>query len=104
MRMLERTRTEVELLPRVEARGSLGGRAEAFAASGLQLRASCLPMEGSYTGAERGAVAVERLRLLVPGGAPARVGDAVRLDQRCYRIHEIRRWTAHLELDCEALP
>lgn len=104
MRMLERTLTEVELLPRVEARDSLGGRAEAFAESGTRLRASCLPLEGSFAGGERGAVAVERLRLMVPADAPARVGDAVRLGQRRYRIHDLRHWTAHLELDCEALP
>lgn len=104
MRLVERTQETVEFLPRVTVEDSLGSRAEGFASSGVQLRACCLPLEGSYSGEERGAVTVERLRLLVPTDAPVQVGDAVRIRGRRYRVHALRRWTAHLELDCEALP
>ena len=103
MRLAERTRLKVELAQRVCEAGALGGRAERFSEARTQLWASVLPELGKTEALERGVVCRERLRLLVPADAKVACGDGAWVQGRLYRVLSVQRWTAHLELECEAI-
>lgn len=94
---------QAELMPRTVACGALGGEAEIFSEEVLPLRAARIPEDGELAAGKRGAERAERLRLLVAVDIPVHVGDGVRMAGRLYRIMAVRRWTAHLELVCEAI-
>ena len=103
MRLCERTLVQAELAPRMDVRGELGGLKEGFSDEGIAFRASRLPAGGDLTAREKGAVMQEEVRLLAAGDVPAQAGDGVRMDGRMYRILSVQRWTAHVELICEAI-
>lgn len=103
MRLCERTLMQAELAPRMDARGSLGGLAERFSDEGIAFRASRLPADGDLTAREKGVSAREKVRLLAAVDVPAKAGDGVRMEDRMYRIVSVQRWTAHVELICEAI-
>lgn len=102
MRLKERTLTEIEIAPRLHTQGALGGQSEAFSATRTTVRASVLPDGGSTQQKEKGLLDRERLRLLVPADTTVAAGDAVIVGDRTYVIIAVQRWTAHLELECEA--
>ena len=103
MRLKESTLCTVWLCPRTDQTGALGGVQEAFSDVRIPLRASILPRDGEFSMQDRGAVHRERLRLLVCGDAGVQCGDGVWIRDRMWRICDVRRWFAHMELDCEAV-
>lgn len=103
MRLMERTRTRVELMPRACESGALGGRAERFSQMRTAVMATVLPEAGERDVQERGEVDRARLRLLLPANAAVAAGDGVQIAAHAYRVRSVRRWTAHLELDCEEI-
>ena len=103
MRLAERTLLAVRLAPRAPRRGALGGMAEGFSDETVQLRASRIPESSTLEVAERGIKFREKLRLLVPGDVRATAGDGVWVEEKLYRIVSVLRWSAHLELICEAV-
>lgn len=103
MRLAERRLEEVRIAPRIREEGDLGGIAERFSNETIALRASRLPVEGALDVQERGAVCRKRIRLLVPSDADVRCGDGVWAGGTLYRVLCVEKWTAHLELVCEAV-
>lgn len=103
MRLMECTRMEVGLAPRVLKKGSLGGVSEGFSEEITWMRASRIPESGSLIADVRGARYPERLRLIVPGDAQAIPGDGVWSEGKLYRILSAERWSAHVEWLCEAI-
>lgn len=103
MRLAERTRERVEFAQKVCESGALGGRAEGFSDARVRLWASVLPESGRTEALQRGVACRERLRLLVPADAKLACGDGAWVRGRAYRILSVQRWTAHLELECEAI-
>ena len=103
MRLCERTLVQVWLVRRMHQQGELGGIAECFGEERMPLRASLLPEDGGLSIEERGAVRRERLRLLVPAAAGAAAGDGIWVEDTLWRIRSVQRWTAHVELTCEAI-
>lgn len=102
MRLIERSMKEIRIAPRVKKRGELGERAEAFSGETALFRGSVLPGGGELSAREKGLRGGERLLLLLPADAQAQVGDGAWVDGKLYLIRAVRRWTAHLELECEA--
>lgn len=102
MRLKERSLTEIHIAPRVHTAGALGGQSEQFSATRTAVRASVLPDGGSMPQKEKGLLNRERLRLLVPAGTTVSVGDAAIVGTETYVVRSVERWTAHLELICEA--
>lgn len=103
MRLAERTLLAVRLAPRAPRQGALGGMAEGFSDETVRLRASRIPESSALETTERGMKSKEKLRLLVPGDARASAGDGVWVEEKLYRIVTVLRWSAHLELVCEAI-
>ena len=103
MRLLEQTLVEVRLAPRVVRRDQLGGTAEAFSAQTVKLRAGRLPAGGEAEMRPQGAAYPRRMRLLVPGDTDAAAGDGIWMEESLWRILSVERWTAHVELICEAI-
>ena len=102
MRLHERTLRTIRILPRLHESGALGGRAEAFDETGVEVRASVLAEGGTIHQKEKGLADREALRLLVPADTVVAAGDAAAVDGRRYAVRCVERWTAHLELICEA--
>ena len=102
MRLHERTLKTVRILRRLHTSGALGGRAEVFDATGVEARASVLAAGGAIQQKEKGLADREVLRLLVPADTSVSAGDAAMVDDRRYVVRCVERWTAHLELVCEA--
>jgi len=103
MRLCERTLIQAELAPRMDARGELGGLAERFSEERIAFRASRLPEGGGLDAGKRGAAARDEVRLLAAADVPAKAGDGVWMDGKMHRILCVQRWTAHVELICEAI-
>lgn len=103
MRLYERTREAVEIAPRIAESGALGGRAERFSDARAAAMATVLPMGGDFAGGERGPLRAERFRLLLPADAQVGPGDGIVVRGEMTRVLSVARWTAHLELTCEAL-
>lgn len=103
MRLKERTLIEIRIAPRLRKTGALGGAAEAFSEDTLTLRASRLPEGGDFSMDGRGASCPDRLRLIAAADASVRPGDGAWVEGRLYRILTVRRWTAHVEMICEAI-
>lgn len=103
MRLCERTLVQAELAPRMAVKGELGGLKEHFSDERIAFRASRLPAQGDLAVREKGAIAREEVRLLAAGDAPGKAGDGVWMEGRMYRILSVQRWTAHVELICEAI-
>jgi len=102
MRLSERTRTEICIAPRIGRTGSLGGHAEEFSREMICLRGCVLPMDGGLDAGEKGLRSGKRIRLLVPADTRVQAGDGAWVDGKEYLVRDVRCWTAHLELDCEA--
>ena len=102
MRLHERTLQTVRIAPRLHATGTLGGTSEAFSTVLTDARASVLPEDGGLQQKERGLVNRAALRLLVPVDTTVSVGDGVYVGEALYVVRDVQRWTAHLELRCEA--
>lgn len=102
MRLTERSLKEIRIAPRVRRSGVLGERAEGFSQETILLRGSVLPENGALSAGEKGLRSGRRLLLLVPADAQAKVGDGAWVDGEMYLICAARRWSAHLELECEA--
>lgn len=103
MRLKESTLTTVQIAPRMDKTGELGGLAEGFADERISLRATVLPDGGGLSVQERGAVNREKIRLLVPGDARVHSGDGVCIAGVMWRVAAVQRWSAHIELECEAM-
>lgn len=103
MRLKESTLTMVYLAPRADVRGDLGSLSEGYSDDRIPLRAAVLPNGGSLAVQERGAADRAKLRLLVPGDAKARCGDSVQIGDMLWRITAVQKWSAHIELECEAI-
>lgn len=103
MRLLEQTLVEVQLAPRMVRRDALGGMQEVFSEETATLRAGRLPAGGEMEIRAQGAVYPQRVRLLVPGDAKAAAGDGIRMEGKLWRILSVERWSAHMELVCEAV-
>lgn len=103
MRLMECMRLQVQLAPRIIKEGTLGSATEQFSEETILLRASRIPAGGDLSTEARGAVYPERLRLLLPIGVQANVGDGVWVEEKLYRILSLERWSAHEEWLCEAI-
>lgn len=103
MRLKESTLTMVQIAPRADVRGVLGGLAEGFSGNRIPLRAAVLPEGGGLSVQERGACNREKIRLLVPGDAGVKCGDGVQIGDGMWRVAAVQKWSAHIELECEAI-
>lgn len=102
MRLKERTLITIEIAPRIESTDALGGRSEAFSQQHISLRASCLPECDDLKIGENGLKNGEGVKLLVPGDAQVKQGDAVLIGEKQYIVRRVARWTAHTEIECGA--
>ena len=102
MRLHERTLQTVRIAPRLHTTGALGGTSEAFSDVLTDVRASVLAEDGGLRQKERGLIDRAALRLLAPVDTAVSVGDGVYVGEALYVVRDVQRWTAHLELRCEA--
>ncbi|MBQ8508248.1 MAG: hypothetical protein IJ466_12570 [Clostridia bacterium] len=102
MRLIERTLREISIAPRMERIGSLGGRAEGFSEEMTTVRGAVLPESGALSTGEKGLHSGAAIRLLVPADAQVKIGDGAWVEGSMYIVSAVRRWTGHLELECEA--
>ena len=102
MRLREREQREAYLVRRMEKTGSLGSRPEAFSQEKFPFRAGVQPLGGDMKLGPSGLRSGEKLRLIAAEDLGAKVGDGVWLGDDFYVILGLRRWTAHIELECGA--
>ena len=102
MRLMERTLKEIAIARRVESKGYLGGRAEAFSGERTLVRGSVLPENGELQVGEAGLSSGKKIRLLVPADTAVQEGDAAYVDEGMFIVKSVSPWTAHLELTCAA--
>lgn len=92
----------IEIAPRIESVGALGGRSEAFSQQHISLRASCLPECDDLKIGQNGLRDGEGVKLLVSGDAQMKQGDAVLIGQKRYIVRRVDRWMTHTEIECGA--
>lgn len=103
MRLRERELVSAYLRKRSVQSDALGGRPELFCEERTAFRASLLPEGGEMQYKQRGLRTGTRLRLLTGLDLKAEAGDGVWIGEDGYVILRVERWTALLELLCEAL-
>lgn len=94
---------EIGIARRLDAPGGLGGRKESFSEEVIFVRGSVLPDGGSLSSGEKGLHSGRRLSLLLPADAGVKPGDGAWVNGGLYRVLSVRKWTAHVEIGCEAL-
>ena len=103
MRLMERSLAEIGIARRLDEPGALGGRGENFSEEVILVRGSVLPDAQGLSADEKGLHSGRRLTLLLPADANVKPGDGAWVNGELYRIGSVRRWSAHLEIGCEAL-
>lgn len=101
MRLKEREMVHAQLVKRVKAAGGMGSRPEAFSDERTPFRASLIEQGGEMETAQHGLNTAKKIRLLACG-VDAKAGDGVYMGDDFYIVLAVERWTAHVELVCEA--
>jgi len=102
MRLKERELIQAFLVKRVAPSGELGSRPESFSQERMPFRASLLPEGGEMQARQSGLKSGAKIRLLTGDDLPVRPGDGVYAGEDFYIARTVNRWSAHLEILCEA--
>lgn len=102
MRLKERELIQAYLVKRADRIGALGSRPETFSQERIPFRASLLPEGGDMQVRQSGLKSGTKIRLLTGDDLPVKPGDGVYAGEDFYIARMVNRWSAHLEILCEA--
>lgn len=105
MRLMERNRRAVRIVPPVARRDAFGAVTEDFSGAGYTVRGTLIPATEGLRAKETGELRTATMGLLLNRDAPLSPGDGVATDggEVMWRVAEVARWSAHIAARLERL-